>query len=237
MRILGLDFETTGLSAEKDHVIEIGAVVWETETKKPVTMYSELIKPEGFIGLPTEIIQITGIDDQSLFDYGVEAQGAFKKLHSLIESTEFIVAHNAPFDRSFLNIGLEKWGLPPVTKSWLDTLADIPYPKGIVTRKLDYLAAEHKVLNPFSHRAVFDVLTMLSVLNKYDLKEVIERSKSPNVEVTAIVSFDEKDKAKDLGFHWDGKGRRWFKDFKQCDLDEMDFPFQINVEQKQLSFR
>ncbi len=235
MKILGLDFETTGLKAGQDRVIEVGAVIWDTETKKPLTIYSELVKPEGFIGLSAEIHSITGIDDQTLYDYGIEGSAPFEKLLQLISGVDYVVAHNASFDKSFLDAELAFFNLPKCEAKWLDTLTDVPYRSSIQTRKLDYLAAEHKVLNPFSHRAVFDVLTMLNVLDKYDIESVVQRSKSPNVEVTALVSFEEKDKAKNLGFRWDGKTKRWFKDFKACDIETTEFPFKVDVQEKQMS--
>lgn len=235
MKILGLDFETTGLEAKTDRVIEIGAVVWCTESNKPLAIYSELIKPDGFIGLSDEIIKITGIEDQTLFDYGRNSRESLERLNELIESCDFICAHNADFDRSFYLQECSRLGVPATVKPWIDSMEDIPYANSISSRKLDYVAADHKILNPFSHRAVFDVLTMLFVLSKYKIDDVIDRSKSPKVEVTALVSFDEKDKAKSLGFRWDGKSKRWFKNYKKCELETMEFPFKIDIVEHQLS--
>ena len=42
-------------------------------------------------------------------------------------------------------------------KFWIDSMIDIPFPKGIKTRKLSYLALEHQVPVRYVHRAVFDV--------------------------------------------------------------------------------
>ncbi len=56
---------------------------------------------------------------------------------------------------------------------------------------------------PFqSHRALFDVLTMLNILSKYNIDEIIKCAQSPLLRVTAHLDFDNKDLAIKSGFHW-----------------------------------
>ncbi len=229
MKILGLDFETTGLEAQQERVIEIGAVIWCTETNKPLSMMSELIKFEGFQQLPAEIIKITGITDDMLNSYGVEGKPAFDKLNQMISSCDYVVAHNAKFDRSFFEAEVQRYGTQCDVQSlkWIDTCNDVPYPEDIQTRKLSYLAAEHGILNTNAHRALFDVMAMLNVLKNYSIEEVVDRSNSPLVQVIAKVSFAEKDKAKNLGFRWNKDDKTWFKEFKEMDLASRQFPFEI----------
>lgn len=229
MKILGLDFETTGLNSATDRVIEIGAVVWETNKKKPMALMSELVKVEA--QLSQEIINITGIDDEMLESYGINGESAFGKLIELIDTCDCIVAHNAKFDRSFFEMEVKRYGLDIDCSKlkWVDTCMDVPYPESIQTRKLSYLAAEHGILNTNAHRALFDVIVMLNVLKNYSIDEVLKRAQSPSVNVIAKVSFSEKDKAKDLGFRWNKDDKIWFKEFKQLDLQSKNFPFEIDV--------
>lgn len=236
MKVLGLDFETTGLNATSDRVIEIGAVVWDTDRQQPVALQSDLVLPDPFPGLIEEIVKITGIQEEDLKTFGIDGNVAFEKLLSLVAECDYIVAHNAEFDRSFyrqelMNYGLSEEGETP----WIDTVTDIPYSSDIVTRKLTYLAAEHGFVNTYAHRAVFDTLTMLSLLNRYDLAEVVERSKSPSVTVTSHVTFEEKDKAKNMGFRWDAPNKKWIKTMKLCDVENTDFPFKFSVTEHALS--
>lgn len=235
MKILGIDFETTGLEFNKDRVIEVGAVVWDTDNQKPLAMQSELVKPENFTAVPEEIVRITGISTDMVEEYGVTPEAAFIRLIELAKKADYLVAHNAGFDRSFFESELKNLGLDIPDTPWICTLQDVPYPSSIVTRKLSYLAAEHKILNPYSHRAVFDVLTMLDVLKNYKIDEVVQRSKSPSVKVTAIVSFEEKDKAKNLGFRWDGSNKTWSKSYKECDIESVQFPFEVRVENQSVA--
>lgn len=224
MYVLGVDLETTGLSSERDQIIEVGAVVWDTRQNKPVTMMNRLINI-GPRQLEEEIIELTGIEQKHLREFGVSELTALNELIELSEQCKYVVAHNGPqFDKVFLERAMGRYDLS-MDLPWIDTLHDVPYRDDVKTRKLTYLATEHKFLNPFSHRALFDVLTMMEVVSKYDWDEVVELSKSPTVRVQAIVSYDERSKAKEAGFRWDAPNKVWIKDMKQIQLETTNFPF------------
>ncbi|MCH2534287.1 MAG: DUF5710 domain-containing protein [Bdellovibrionales bacterium] len=229
MKVLGLDFETTGLEAQSARVIEIGAVVWDTDKSKPLAVMSELVLPEELTEVPTEIVKVTGIETDDLENFGLEPKKAFQRLNFYLSQCDYVMAHNAEFDKSFYLQEISRHGLDVVEKPWLDSMYDVPYPEELSTRKLGHLAADHGFVNPWSHRALFDVMTMLQIVSKYDFHEVIERSQSPVVTVISHVSFEEKDKAKQMGFRWDPKNKKWFKDYKHCDLMNMDFPFEYSL--------
>lgn len=229
MKILGIDFETTGLEPEKCRVIEVGAVLWDTDSSKPLAVFSELVLPEDLTELDPVITKITGIQTDDLEKYGAEPKKVFQKLNFYLGHCDYVVAHNSSFDKSFYESEIVKTGLDLVNKTWIDTMFDVPYPEEVSTRKLNHLAADHGFVNPWSHRALFDVMTMLQVLSKYNFEDVVERSKSPVVTVISHVSFDEKDKAKQMGFRWDPKNKKWFKEYKHCDLMTMEFPFEYSL--------
>jgi DNA polymerase-3 subunit epsilon len=142
------------------------------------------------------------------------------------------VAHNAPFDRGFLLAELDRHQIAaPVLRGlpWIDTLHDIPFATQPDSKKLKYLASDHGFINPFAHRAVFDVLTMLRVLSEYDLSTVVGRAQTPDIIIRAVVPHPKrdgglgKDKAKLAGFRWqdvDGKQYplMWVKKIKESEL-------------------
>jgi DNA polymerase-3 subunit epsilon len=98
---------------------------------------------------------------------------------------------------------------------------DIVFPKDITTRRLTYLAAEAGFTSPWKHRAIFDVMTMLKLASAYDLDAIVARAREPLLYVQAVVSFDEKEKAKELGFRWFAPGKQWWKPMKVSDLEAM----------------
>lgn len=231
MLILGIDFETTGLDTQKDDVIEMGAVLYDTERKAPIKIISELIAINRDI--PASITDLTGIRQDDIEKFGVSFNHAVSSLVPLIIECDYFLAHNKDFDKAFLDrkmleieqsrgetFRIERDYLPHYKdKVWLDTMIDIQYPKGIGTHKLTYLAAEHCFVNPFSHRAVFDVLTAIKIAEHYSWDKIVERAKVPNVRVIAKVSYDDRQLAKDAGYHWDKAAQVWFKTMKACDLE------------------
>jgi len=227
MILLGLDVETSGLDPVNDRVIEIGAVLYKWDTKMPMQILSELIDPamdmttaSDQFKLPEEITAITGITDEALSDYGTYEKDVLIRLHGMAAHADYFVAHNGnAFDKLFVEESHRRHGMTTDDRLWLDTMVDIKYPASIKTRNLHHLGADHMVLNPFRHRAVFDVLTMFKVMEQYDLDSIIARSKEPMVYLQAVVSFDEKEKAKERGYHWYAPTKIWWKGQKQSDAE------------------
>lgn len=213
MLVLGLDFETTGLDRKEDRITEVGAVLWDTELNAPVRLYNELLACDK--ELTPEITRLTGITNQMLKRFGQHPDFVLGHLTAMISQADFVIAHNAPFDRAFYEAALERAGYAAdQSVIWADSAVDVNYPEHIETRKLVFLAAEHGFLNPFAHRAVTDVLTMLQVCSRYDWKEIFESAKLPNVTIWAKTTFQEKDIAKAAGYRWNGETKQWLKNVK-----------------------
>lgn len=99
-----IDIETTGGNASRERITEIAIYVHDGE--KVVNEYSTLINPECKV--PPFVARLTGISDEML----VNAPKFFEVARNIVEITEgcTFVAHNAPFDYSFvkqefLNLG------------------------------------------------------------------------------------------------------------------------------------
>ena len=200
MLILGLDVETTGLDPANDKIIEIGAVLWDTESLTPVKIFSEMIRETEDLVIPPEIINLTGITTEMLHRFGVLPNGnLFQELY---------------------------WMMDRATHY---TCTDPPYPPRMKHRSLIYLAAEHGFLNPFSHRAVTDVLSMLKVLSHYDIEQILTQAQSPTLEVTALVSYEERNRAKEAGFRWNGEQKKWQKRIKANAFDAKAYSFPLDV--------
>jgi len=237
VRLIGIDVETTGLDPEVDEITEIGWAVFDAKNwRKPLALHSHLITVESPIR--PEITELTGIDQALLKEAGISASSVLALLASHIEQfgVSYMVAHNADFDRAFIEKAWAKYSVPHKKTPWLDTKKDIPFPREYASRSLVTLAAEHGFLNPFPHSALFDVVTMMKILEKYDIEKVVAYHNEPNVFVKAMVDYDSRDKAKKRGYSWQEHSgrfeeRSWIKCIKvsQLENEKNSAPFSVKV--------
>lgn len=233
MKLLGLDFETTWtepVDVKQARITEIGAVLYDWDTRQPLEVYSKLIWDSEYPVSPPELIELTGITDEMLNSRGISPKEGLEVLSKLMSEADHVVAHNGTlFDKPLYFNECARHAVDPQPKPWIDTRTDIPFPKKIKQRSLSALAGDHDFVNPFKHRAVFDVLTMMKVLGYYGIDEVIELSKQPLVHAIAKVSFQDKDKAKTRGYYWDGEKKIWFKPMKESLFaqEEAEAPFVV----------
>lgn len=226
-KILAIDLECIhkdllgeGIQPE-DRIMEIGAVLWDWEKKKPLKFYSELFDEKDRIKpIPPSIQQLTGIDDMMLVEYGSEYGDDLDKklepLFSLICETDYLISHNAPYDKKMLTDYLDRtygrgeiafeyagwhngmvknklWNdsLADITlkeKLWIDSLTDIIFPPHFQSKSLAMLEYQHGFINPFPHRALTDCLSLLKIVSHYDLGQMVELAKSPMVELVAMIT-------------------------------------------------
>ncbi len=212
MRVLGIDTETTGLDIAKDRILEIGAVIYDTDDKIPLAMVSETIMPFD-VEFSAGYVSPTGLKRENILEFGKGLRSFLEKVEVLIlqHSPDAIVGHNiVGYDLPLLKHEVERLNaLSPMEVPLLlglpviDTRHDLPFKKEPSSRRQEHLAAEHGFLNPFPHRALFDVMTCLRLLSCYDFADVFAMSKIPFVTVRANVSYDDKQKAKDQRFSWE----------------------------------
>ncbi|MCL2114389.1 MAG: 3'-5' exonuclease [Streptococcaceae bacterium] len=92
------DFETTGFSAQKNEIIQIGAVKYD-ENDVELARFNQLVKNQRSY-VSSEITQLTGIRPADLLSQPVIEQ-VLPEFLDFIKG-HLLVAHNAPFDISFL---------------------------------------------------------------------------------------------------------------------------------------
>ena len=102
---VAFDLETTGLSSQKDRIIEIGAV--RLKNGKEIDRFQTFVDPEQ--PLERKIVELTGITDDML-------RGAPKIREVLPKFLEFVgdrvlVAHNSDFDTGFIRAECRRQGL------------------------------------------------------------------------------------------------------------------------------
>ncbi|WP_300391649.1 DNA polymerase III subunit epsilon [Henriciella sp.] len=121
LREIAFDTETTGLNwSGEDRIIEVGAVELINHVATGRTFHQR-INPRRKVSEKT--IEITGITDEMLVDMPFfEDACIVDALLEFIDESP-IVAHNASFDRGFLNAELVRCGRPEIiVDRWVDTL-------------------------------------------------------------------------------------------------------------------
>ncbi len=122
LREIAFDTETTGLDPlNGDRIIEIGAVELVNHVATGQTLRI-LVNPGRPVSADT--VRITGITDDMLSgEPEFEHPNIVERLLDFIGDAS-IVAHNARFDRSFLNMELGRCGRAEIAEArWIDTLA------------------------------------------------------------------------------------------------------------------
>jgi DNA polymerase-3 subunit epsilon len=212
-RVLVLDTETTGLSHASDKIIELAMLLVQVDaaTGRP---FGPVETFEGFedpgMPIPEVAKQVTGISDdmvrgQRLDDAQVQA---------LIDRADLVVAHNAGFDRPFVEARFPGFAHKP----WACSFADIDWKAlGAESARLSALAQDQGWFYD-AHRALVDCQALLQVLGQRvgddglnGLQRLMAAAVRPSFKLRATGSpFDSKDKLKARGYRWDGDAKVWF---------------------------
>ena len=225
-RGLFVDVETTGLINKLDEIIELGVVPFEYSDSAEIC---RLCSPNSWLRepsrtIPTTITALPGITDEMVKNQTVD----IIKLDELVEGTDLIVAHNARFDRPFL----EELSPAFARKPWACSMSQIDWAaRGFEGRKLSHLALEHGFFYN-GHRATDDCLAGLKLLNSADsqtgrrpFEELLDNARKPTWRIWALgAPFEQKDLLKSRGYHWNngenGKLRAWNIEVSEGAKDE-----------------
>lgn len=207
-----LDTETTGFDVENDRVIELGMLLFEFdaatgEVLRVLRTFDALEDP-GFPIPPasTEIHHITDdmVRGQRINDADVA---------QVLDGVSVVVAHNAGFDRPFVEA---RWPLF-ADLHWACSLKDIDWrQEGFGSAKLDYLLYTQGLFHD-AHRAEADCWALLEILSRTlpqsqqtGLLTLLEKLREPQQKIYAIGSpFETKDKLKARGYRWSADLRCW----------------------------
>ena len=213
LRVLVLDTETTGLSHQTDKIIELAMLLVQVDAATglpfgPVELFEGFEDPG--MPIPDVAKEVTGISDdmvrgQRLDDAQVEA---------FVARADVIVAHNAGFDRPFVEARFPGFA----TKAWACSFADIDWKAaGAGSSKLSALAQDHGWFYD-AHRAQVDCHALLQVLSRpvpksesTGLAQLIAAVSKPSFKLRATGSpFESKDLLKGRGYRWDADAKVWF---------------------------
>ena len=228
-RGLYVDVETTGLDPAVDEIIELAMVPFTYGTDGRITEVGEAFEGlrQPAEPIPAHITAITGIDDVMVAGRSIDPEAVAR----FAGRADLIVAHNAAFDRRFL----ERFCPVFVTKPWACSMTQIDWgDEGHEGVKLAYLAMGAGFFD--GHRAVHDCAAGIALLasrmprsGERALAKLLERARAPTWRIWAEgAPFDLKDVLKARGYRWNAEGlggpKAWFTDVSEADkADELEF--------------
>lgn len=157
--LLVLDTETTGLEAGRDQVIELALlrVAIDSATGLPVgqvAVYDGLEDPGRPI--PAPITEITGISNDMVKGHRLDEA----RIAELCQGVDLVIAHNAAFDRPFVEARLPEFARLP----WACSFAELDWKaRGQGSARLESLALACGWFYS-AHRAETDCHALLAVL-------------------------------------------------------------------------
>lgn len=218
---LFVDVETTGLNPASDEIIELaiapftyGLTTGLIYTAADAQAWLEDPKRE----IPSRVVKLTGITNEMVRGRRIDDDA----VQELVERADLIIAHNAAFDRPFLERRLpvfasRRWACSCYDISWKDM--------GYSSNNLEYLLYKHcGICLDGAHRAGVDCAGGIRLLAQPYPKPdthtfaILHRScHQATVRVWAIGSpIEKKDILKARGYRWnpgsDGRPRSWYVD-------------------------
>lgn len=156
-----VDIETTGLSPQKDDIIEIGAI--KVKNNEIVDTYSSLIN----IGrnVPSHITKLTGITTEMITSEGKAPCDVLKEFIDFA-GENIIVGHNVNFDINFIYDKCEKHLEHHLSNNFIDTMKIAKRLVLTPNYKLGTLAEYFDVDYNGAHRGLKDVEITYEVYNK-----------------------------------------------------------------------
>lgn len=186
MKVIILDFETSGLNVYHDDIIEIGAKVMGTDEE-----FSALIKPKSNKAITEKIRKLTGITNTLLMEEGKhweDGYGLFCTwLNNIynIEEENIIVSHNGNnFDFILLRRLFTDIGCKINHYYFIDTLG---LSKRLIKDRYSYsqssLLKTYRIVNNSEHRALGDVKALEKLF-------IILKSKMEKENISILKSND-----------------------------------------------
>lgn len=216
---VAVDIETTGLDSANDIVIELAVQRFKFDGQGRIVevgLPRSWLQDPGF-PLEPEITRITGLTDDDLQGQAIDDVAAC----NLLNSADLVIAHNAGFDRGFIEARLPAAaGLP-----WACSMAGVPWHDlGFEGRSQSALLMQAGWFYS-AHRAEADVAALLRLLahvcndGETALGKVVASAGRTTVRVEAHGSaFELKDILKLRGYHWNAAQKCWWTEIDEADL-------------------
>lgn len=226
-----VDVETTGLDAGRDTIIQFSGVGFSYdphdgrifEVDPPLTGYEDPGRP-----IPALITRLTGITDAMVAGQRLD-EGA---IGALAAAADLLIAHNAGFDRPFL-----EQRLPAAfsEKPWACSVEEIPWDQyGFPSRRLEYLLYQRHRLFFDAHSAEADCQALVHALatpfedGVQPLALLLASARKKTHRIWAVgAPFECKDQLKARGYRFnggeDGRPKAWYRDVPEGEESEAEW--------------
>lgn len=204
-----VDVETTGLNHEVDRIIQLaicriryledGTVV---DAEPCRTWYEDPGVP-----LSPEIVALTGITDARIAGHRIPDE----EVEQLLEGAVLVIAHNARFDRPFLDARLPAFQ----RMAWACTWQDVNWrDEGFRSSSLEWLADRLLGLFYGAHDATEDTGVLVELLcarlpvsQRTVMAALRDTALKPRAIIVATgAPFEKKEKLKQRGYRWEPRG-------------------------------
>lgn len=216
-RVLILDTEATGVFAT-DRVVEIGVILWSIRHATRLAAYSTLI--DGTVN-PAQ--HINHIPPGALVEDGADEGSVWERLAGWVDRADAVIAHSFEFDRKFAPAGWDGG------KPWICSMNDIEWPESRSKKLVDIVLDHNLGIAGTAHRALDDCMFIERLLAQthkmgHDVEDMLRQAARPKAMFQALVSYDEREKAKLCGFQWDKDLKEWRRRMVPEDTNALPFP-------------
>lgn len=216
-----VDTETTGLDPCEDRLIEIAAqrFLFSTDGEiREVERVRSWLEDPG-LPLPERIAKLTGLSDRDLVGRRFDTAA----IASTFSSADLVIAHNAAFDRPFLDhrfpdLRYRAWACSAAQLDWLAL--------GFDGRALGHLVLQSGRFFA-GHRAGSDVAALTTLLTtpaidgRTILSHLLARCMLDSFRIDAVgAPFEAKDALKARRYRWDPARRLWWREVETSDIVE-----------------
>lgn len=168
-----IDIETTGFSNNNDDIIEIACL--KIVDNNVIDSLNVLIKPVNFDSIPEKIINLTGINNDMIYEEGYNIDDALKMFLEFT-SEDIIVGHNVNFDIGFLRKKINLYLNCDFSVNYIDTLdlSKKKFPE-LSSHKLSFLSQVLNLNKKSTHRALDDCYATYELYNLYKDESSVSR--------------------------------------------------------------
>jgi DNA polymerase-3 subunit epsilon len=225
-----LDVETTGLDHDRDAVIQLAIRRFRFDADGVITRIgaSRTWHEDPGRPIPPEITSLTGITDADVAGHRFPDEGIEKVLNNVT----IIVAHNAAFDRRWV----EQRFPGAVGLAWACSMTDVQWQRhGFDGRQLAHLGTQCGFFFD-AHRADVDVDAVVGLLGhtlddgRTAMCALMENALADSWLVRAVgAAFEVKDLLRARGYRWDPVMRVWSKEIHDEDRTTEEFWLAANI--------